>query len=371
MTKQHLSTASCASHTPVPAADEQAQVHPLLAHRFVTVLPGVRVQRRAAVVGLILIVACLGIGTSALLIGDYPMSAAEAVAHLFGVGSDPLGQFFVQQQRLPRVAAALCVGACLGVSGCIFQQLSANSLGSPDIIGFTTGSASGAVTTIILLGGSPWQIAIGAVVGGVITAVVVYALALNNRKISAVRLVLVGIGVASILQALNALLIVGAELSNAQTAAQWLAGSFNATTWSEAGVAVAVVVCVIPCALLLSRPLAVMTSGDDVAVGLGVRVERRRAELIGVGVLLTALSVAIAGPIAFVALAAPQLARRVAKVSGVGMGSAALMGAALVVASDVIAQRALAPVQLPVGVVTGLLGGIYLVWLLRKQRKES
>jgi hypothetical protein len=113
-----------------------------------------------------------------------------------------------------------------------------------------------------------------------------------------------------------------------------------------------------------------MITGDDLAIGLGVDVERRRRELMIVGVALTAISVAVAGPIAFVALAAPQLARRISRASGIGMGNAALMGAALVAVSDIIAQRIFAPTQLPVGVVTGLLGGVYLVWLLGRQWRK-
>ena len=113
-----------------------------------------------------------------------------------------------------------------------------------------------------------------------------------------------------------------------------------------------------------------MITGDDLAIGLGVDVERRRRELMIVGVALTAISVAVAGPIAFVALAAPQLARRISRASGIGMGNVALMGAALVAVSDIIAQRSFAPTQLPVGVVTGLLGGVYLVWLLGRQWRK-
>ena len=175
---------------------------------------------------------------------------------------------------------------------------------------------------------------------------------------------------ASILSAVNALLMVKASINAAQTAAQWLAGSFNATTWGEVGFALSTILVLVPVALLLARPLSVMITGDDLAIGLGVDVERRRRELMIVGVALTAISVAVAGPIAFVALAAPQLARRISRASGIGMGNAALMGAALVAVSDIIAQRIFAPTQLPVGVVTGLLGGVYLVWLLGRQWRK-
>ena len=315
--------------------------------RFRTIA-GIRLERNAVLLGAILVAIVFAAMIGALSLGDYPMTAWETIANLFGFSDDYLGQFFVQSQRLPRVMATIAVGAALGVSGCIFQQLSGNTLGSPDIIGFTTGSATGAVVTIIVLDGSPIATAVGALLGGAGAALAVYALTLSNGKLSATRLVLVGIGMASILSAVNALLMVKASINAAQTAAQWLAGSFNATTWGEVGFALSAILVLVPVALLLARPLSVMI----------------------VGVALTAISVAVAGPIAFVALAAPQLARRISRASGIGMGNAALMGAALVAVSDIIAQRIFAPTQLPVGVVTGLLGGVYLVWLLGRQWRK-
>lgn len=328
-----------------------------------------RFERRSLLVALALLVAIVVAGVAALLIGDYPMTPLQAIGSLFGAGGDPLAQFFVQEQRAPRVVAAVLVGAALGVSGAIFQSISANPLGSPDVIGFTIGSATGALLQIVVFDGGPAAVALGAVLGGFGTALVVYLLAWR-RGLAGFRLVLVGVGVAAVLSAVNSLLVVRASLSAAQSAAQWLAGSFNATGWSEALLVLATVVVLVPLALLLARPLGTMTMGDELATGLGVRVERRRLELVVVGVALVALAVAAAGPISFVALAAPQLARRLSRTSGIGMGVAALMGAALVLVSDIVAQRLLAPTQLPVGVVTGSLGGVYLIWLLARERRR-
>ena len=328
-------------------------------------LAGIRFYRSSLCTTAVLILVIIAASIVGLLLGDYPMTLQQTVAGLFGIGDDPLIRYFVQDQRLPRVFGALMVGAALGLAGNIFQRLSNNPLGSPDIIGFSTGSAYGALFAIIILQAGPAAIGVGAMLGGVASATLVYLLSIKNRKVSGTQLVLVGIGAAAILQALNSILIVRAELGPAQTAAQWLAGSLNATTWPEIGVLVAILVVVVPLALLLARPLQIMLSGDDLAAGLGVRVHRRRREMIAVGVVLTALSVAIAGPIAFVALAAPQLARRFDP--GIAMVNSGLMGAVLVLASDIIAQRLLAPVQLPVGVVTGSLGGVYLIWLLLRK----
>ena len=344
---------------------------PLRRHRVLRVGPLVlRVERRAVSVGIILGVVIVAASVVALLIGDYPLSVWQTISSLFGAGADPLGQYFVQQQRAPRIVAAIAVGAALGVSGCIFQSLSSNPLGSPDVIGFTVGSATGALLQIVVFDGGPAAVAMGAILGGFGTACVVYIFAWR-QGLAGFRLVLVGVGVSATLQGINSLLVVRASLSAAQSAAQWMAGSFNATTWGETVLILAGACILVPVALILAWPLNVMTSGDDLAAALGVRVERRRTELMIVGVALVSLAVAAAGPISFVALAAPQLARRLTRTGGIGMGTAAMMGSALVVVSDVVAQRIFAPTQLPVGVVTGSLGGIYLVWLLAREWKRN
>lgn len=294
---------------------------------------GVRVAKRTALVGTCMAVAITAIGWVALMRGAYPLGPGDVLRALSDIGLgdvDPLGAYFVGQQRLPRALCAIAVGALLGIAGAIFQRLSGNLLGSPDIIGLSTGAASGAVIAIIVFSGSPAVVALGAIAGGLVVACFIYRLSLQGGKSNTTRLVLVGIGTAAILQALNTLLLVGASLDAAQTASQWLAGSFNATTWTDVAWACGVLILVTPIALLLGRPLAVLMSGDDLAAGLGVNVERRRADLLIVGVIGTCIAVAIAGPISFVALAAPQL---------------------------------------PVGVVTGVLGGAYLVWLLSGARR--
>ena len=329
-----------------------------------------RTHRRILLTGALLAAATLLAAGAGLLLGDYPLAPGELVRALLGIGQDPLARFFVQEQRAPRVVTAMLVGAALGVSGAVFQSLSGNPLGSPDIIGFTVGAATGALLQIIVFDTGPLGIAAGAVLGGFATAVLVYALAWR-QGLAGFRLVLVGVGIAAVLQGVNSLLIVRASLEAAQTAAQWLAGSFNATTWSEALTVLAAVLVLLPAAFLLARPLAVMAMGDDLATGLGVRVERRRLQLVLVGVALVSLAVAAAGPIAFIALAAPQLARRLTRTGAPGMGTTALMGALLVLCSDIIAQRLFAPTQLPVGVVTGTLGGVYLIWLLAREGRRQ
>jgi len=330
----------------------------------------VRVRPRSLTVGIALLAAIVVLTVVAVMAGDYPLTIGQTLAALFSAGDDPLAQFFVQGQRLPRVVCAVLVGLALACSGAIFQPLAGNPLGSPDIIGFTVGAATGALVQITLFDGGPAATALGAVLGGFGTALVVYLLAWRSG-LAGFRLVLVGIGVAAVLQGVNSLLVVRASLTAAQTAAQWLAGSFNTSTWSDVAITALALAVLVPAAVVLSRPLGAMTMGDEAAIGIGIRVEPTRLALVIVGVALVSVATAAAGPIAFVALAAPQLARRLTGAPGVGMIAAGLMGAMLVLASDLVAQRLFAPTQLPVGVVTGSLGGLYLIWVLTREWRRN
>lgn len=323
------------------------------------------VRVSCAILGTLLLATATG-----LLLGDYPLSVREVFVALFGAAADPLAMYFVQDIRLPRVITALLVGAALGVSGGIFQSISNNALGSPDIIGFTTGAATGALLQIIVFEAGPGQVALGALLGGFGTAMIVYLLAWR-KGLAGYRLVLVGIGVSAVLQAVNSLLVVRASLTAAQTAAQWLAGSLNARGWWDVVLVGASLALLLPLAFWLSRALGAMVMGDDLATGLGVRVERTRLYMVAIGIALVSIATAATGPIAFVALAAPQIARRTTRTSGAGLGSAALMGAVIVLVGDLVAQRIFAPTQLPVGVVTGSLGGVYLIWLLATEWKKN
>jgi iron complex transport system permease protein len=312
----------------------------------------------AALIGL----AALAAAIAGLMLGDYPLSAGDVVKALVGAG-DPGASFVVETLRLPRVVCALLVGGALGIAGAIFQSITRNPLGSPDVIGFTYGSAAGAVLLIVAFGASQTAVALGSIGAGLLTALAVYALAYRGG-VQGYRLVLVGIGVGLMLQSVTTYLLSHGRLQNAQQAAVWIAGSLNGRGWDQATPLLVGMAALVPVALLLSRPLTMLELGDDAAGALGVPVERTRLALALVAVGLTALATAAAGPIAFVALAAPQIARRLTRASGPGLVSAALMGALLLQASDLLAQRLLAPKQLPVGVMTAALGGLYLAWLL-------
>jgi iron complex transport system permease protein len=329
-----------------------------------------RFWKRGLVVYAFLLAGIFAASLASLMIGDYDIGLGEAFAYLTragdglaDAGGDRLASYFVTDVRLPRVVAGVLVGAALGASGAVFQTLSGNPLGSPDIIGFTKGSATGALVVIVVFSGGSAAAAAGAVVGGLLTAGLVYGLSWN-RGAPGYRLVLVGIGVGASLAAVNALLVVKAPLATAQTAVHWMAGSLNASLWREValtGVTLAVLTGVV---VSRSRALNLFPYGDALAAGLGARTERDRFILLFTGVMLAAMATALSGPVSFVALVAPHLVKKITRGVGAPLFGAALMGAFLVVGGDLAARRIVAPDELAVGIVTGSLGGLYLIALL-------
>lgn len=329
-----------------------------------------RVAPRSVAVGLALtmllvVLLILSIGT-----GDYPIAPGDVVWTLLG-GGDQGTRFVIETLRLPRGLTGALVGAALGVGGAIFQSITRNPLGSPDIIGPVQGASAGAVLEILVFGGGTFAIAAGAVVGGLTTAMVVYLLALR-RGVEGYRFVLVGIAISFMLIAATQYLLTRASLDLAMTAQVWLTGSLNGRGWEHGQPVACALIVLLPLTALLARPLRMLELGDEAAGALGVTVERSRLALIFVAVALVTVATASAGPVVFVALAAPQIARRLTRATGPGVGCAALTGAVLLVGADYASQRLFGDTQLPVGVLTGALGGLYLIWLLiREWRKET
>ncbi|MGW9349728.1 FecCD family ABC transporter permease [Nocardiopsis flavescens] len=320
------------------------------------------VRPRTLLVALVLLVVSAAALVVSVSVGDYEIPLAAVPAAIAGVG-ERLDVFFVQGVRLPRALTALGVGAALGLAGAVFQSLSRNALGSPDIIGFTSGAATGAVAVILLVGGGRLMVSLGAVAGGLLTAGVVYLLAMKNG-VHGYRLVLVGIGISAMLTAVRDYLLTRADLTDAMGAQIWMIGSLNARGWPEV-VAVGVSLALLgPVLLYLGARLRFMELGDDTARALGVDTQAVQVGALAAASALTGAAIAVSGPIGFVALAAPQLARRLTRTGGTTFVGAALMGAALLAVADLVALRALAPTQLPVGVVTAVIGGSYLIWLL-------
>ncbi len=326
-----------------------------------------RLHRRSLLIGLILITLILLIALASLTSGSYQIPIIDALDALLGQGEDMV-RMIVVEWRLPRVLLAILLGAALGMSGAIFQSLTRNPLGSPDIIGFAAGSYTGALFVILLLSGGYYEIAAGALIGGILTAFAVYALAWRNRM-QGFRLIIVGIGISAMLSAFNGWMIKVADLNVAMSAAIWGAGSLNGLSFDQLVPVAIVLIIIMPFTILLARPMRQLEMGDDAARASGVNANITRVSLMILGVALTATVTAAAGPITFIALAAPQIARRITRSAGVTLIASALTGSSLLAAADYAAQHAF-PTQLPVGIMTVSIGGIYFISLLVKEGRK-
>ena len=327
-----------------------------------------RIDIKAVTISLLLFAIAIGIALVTLASGEFRLSLSEVTGALLGQAT-PKVHMVVVEWRLPRTALALIMGAALGISGAIFQSLTRNPLGSPDVIGFDSGAFTGALIVIILFRGSFYAVAGGALLGGIASALLVYVLAWRGG-VQGFRLIIVGIGVSAMLTSLNTYLLIRADLQVAMAAAIWGVGSLNGMTLERLGQVAIVLAVLLPAAALLARPMRQLEMGDDAARALGIPIESTRLAMTLVGVALTATVTAVAGPIAFVALAAPQIARRLTLSPGVALLPSAAMGALLLGGADYLAQRAFAPTQLPVGIVTVCVGGLYFAWLLMRESRR-
>jgi ABC-type enterobactin transport system, permease component len=325
-------------------------------------------SRRLILTCLILLLGCTLVTLWSLRSGVVTLEFSQVFSALWGDAPRSI-TMVVTEWRLPRVLMALLIGAALGVSGAIFQSLMRNPLGSPDIMGFNTGAWSGVLIAMVLFGQQLTAIAFAAMLGGIVTSLIVWLLAWRNG-IDTFRLIIIGIGVRAMLVAFNTWLLLRASLETALSAGLWNAGSLNGLTWAKAWPSVPIILLMLVCAALLVRRLRLLEMGDDSACALGVRVEYSRLLMMLVAVVLTAAATALAGPISFIALVAPHIARRLSGTARWGLTQAALCGALLLAAADFCAQQLFLPYQLPVGVVTVSLGGIYLIVLLIQESRK-
>ncbi|MGB3338904.1 MAG: iron chelate uptake ABC transporter family permease subunit [Devosia sp.] len=321
-------------------------------------------RRRLVTVGLLGLLALTF--AAALYLGDYYVPPGDVVRSLLSPFTgivDKGVDFIVLNVRLPRATLAVLTGMSFALSGIIFQTLLRNPLASPDIIGISHGASASAVFCIIVLGLSGVSVSLGAFVGAVLTALVIYGLSWRGG-VTAYRVVLIGIGMAAMMSAIMSYLFTRARLFEVQQALGWLIGSLNASGSDDVlGMALTLVV-LLPATALLVRSLDAMQLGDDTATALGARVEAVRLGLMLVAVAYAAFATAAVGPVTFVAFVAGPIARNLLAGSGKGFVQAALVGALVMLGSDLVAQHALPMVQLPVGVVTGVFGAGFLLWLL-------
>ncbi len=321
-----------------------------------------RVGRRRGLVVLSVVAAVIAVAAVSLSIGDYAITPGDLWRTLWG-GGDRVQSYVVFQVRAPRLAMALLVGAALGAAGAILQSLLRNPLASPDLLGISGGSGVAAVFAILILGVGGPLLAVAAFAGGLVVAAFLL-LAGRRRADGGYRLILAGVGVAFLCVAITNYLMVRAQVELAQSALIWLTGSLASTPWWNVAMVGVAVLLALPAVIACARWLPLTQMGAPTAASLGVRESTVRLVAVVTAVLLTAVTCAFVGPISFIALCAPAIARPLLGHGAIGIGTSAALGAALLAIADLVAQFAIPGLSVPVGVVTGAIGAVFLLWLL-------
>jgi iron complex transport system permease protein len=323
-----------------------------------------RLRRRTALVCGVLLGAMLVLFVLALLLGAAGLAPAEVWSALTGRASRVV-RFVVLDMRLPRALAGLVVGICLGLAGGVFQSVLRNPLASPDVLGVTGGAGAAGTWAVLVAGWSGLALSLAAVAGGIIAALVIAALTWRHG-LHGLRLVLVGVGVAAFAGAATSYLLTTSDVRDAAVAYTWLVGSLNGVAWPVVAVTSLLAVLAAAALAVQRRSLRALELGDAAATALGVRADRTRALVLLTAVVLASVAVGAAGPISFVALMAPQLARRLVGRTSLSLTASAAIGGTLMTGSDLLAQYAIGSVPLPAGVVTGVVGAPYLAWLIAR-----
>ncbi|WP_349899343.1 FecCD family ABC transporter permease [Parafrigoribacterium soli] len=332
--------------------------------------PARRTPRRAIILVTGLAVLVLLVAGASIAIGAYALSPSELLRTLLGQGA-PGDNFVVLRLRLPRVVLGALVGAAFAVAGALFQTLLRNPLASPDIIGVSGGASVAAVFGILVLGLSGPALSLAAFVGAVVVALAIYLLAWRGG-VTGLRFVLIGVGVAFMANAVLGYLITRGAVNEVSQALVWMVGGLGSANGDSNLVLAIVLAVLLPCVAALAPRLRMLQLGDEAAAGLGVAVERSRLTLILLAVVLVAVATAFAGPVAFVAFVSAPIARRMLGTGGLALVPSALVGMLLVLASDFVAQHLLPGAgQVPVGIVTGIVGAPYLLWLLATTNREG
>jgi iron complex transport system permease protein len=324
-------------------------------------------HRRSFLVAAVLTALLAATVVASLCVGESFVAPGEVVRVLLGLPSPD--QLVVGTLRLPRLVTGLLVGAAFGVSGALVQTVARNPLASPDVIGVTHGAGAATVAAMTFGVTSYAVLPYVSVVGGLAAALLVYLLAWR-RGLHAARFVLVGIGISVALGSLTRLFVTKGDYLVAQQAKVWLTGSLNGRGYDQAAPLATVLLLLVPFLLWAARVQRGAGLDDDTATALGTRLDRNRLGLGALGVVLASVATGAAGPVDFVALLAPQIARRLTRTPHIPLLCSALMGALIVTVADLLARSLFSPTELPVGVFTALVGAPYLMWLIVSSRSS-
>lgn len=339
-----------------------------MSHITVRLSSVLRAGRRSTLVVSALCMLLLLALIASLMIGTYPLRADQLWAAATGE-LDHISQAILVDYRLPRILTAVLVGISFAMAGAIFQTLMRNPLASPDVVGFSAGAGVGALTCLMLLGQATLLIPF-AVVGGLVTTLLVIALAWRGG-VSTYRLILIGIGFNFVLTALLDLMLSRIDLDQAVEMSKWLAGTLNNASWYDVNVLTIGLGVLLPIALWLQFALNRLALGQDLATALGIRITPYTLAMIITGVVLTALAVSVAGPLPFIAFVAGPIARRLLNSSDAALFTAALVGALVTLCADACARLLGAWINIPTGVFTAFIGAPYLLWLLVGQIRRG
>lgn len=334
-------------------------------------------KKRRRTAAILLTVLLLAVFIGALMYGSYSMTAKEVLMTLFGKG-DGIQNIAVFDLRLPRAVTAIFVGAALSVSGCILQSVTRNELAEPGIIGINAG-ASLAIVLLISAQSASYYTALGmgtvllipiaAAAGAFFSFLCIYLLARENGRVRPVKMILAGIGINTGINALITLYQLNMSKGDYNQALTWIGGSLWGSSWIYVAITAPIIFLLIGIVFYKNRTLDVLDLGDELAVGLGVRVERERKILLVLAVCLAACATSVAGNIAFAGLIGPHLAKRiVGPVHRRQIPAAACLSSILVLGADTLARNLFSPLEIPVGIMISLIGVPYFVYLLMKER---
>lgn len=333
-----------------------------------------RLPVRALLVALLLTLALSCSFVLSVLTGTYGIEWSEVFATLGGASISDAIDNVVWEFRLPRTLVAAMVGAMMALSGAALQNVTRNGLADPSLVGVSQGAALAVVVLVVVYPEVPGGFRPAAAFGGaLLAAILVQWLSTSGRRHgSSIRFILLGIGIAAFMSAMTTAILTYGDVYRAVAALTWLAGSINAASWSDAWLLAVVVAVLLPTLIAISRLIAALRLGEDTATGLGVPVRLARYALVTLSVALAASATAIVGPLGFVGLIAPHAARRMAR-AGIGLTLVitGLTGALLVAGADLAGRTLVAPLQVPAGIVTAIIGVPVFVYLLWRAAAQS
>jgi iron complex transport system permease protein len=332
------------------------------------------IDRKASFVMLCLLIVTMAVFIISTGLGDMKINPVTVVSVFFGGGTE-MEQLVIQSFRLPRIIVALVVGMSLAVAGGILQGMIRNPLASPDVLGITGGASTAVVLFLAIFSNESNALTVSiqwmplaAFIGSAVAGLLVYFFAWKNG-VSPVRLVLIGIGLSALFQALTTMMMLLGPIYRASQANIWITGTVHGSTWTNVFTVVPWAFALMFIAFFMARKVNVLGLGDDVATSVGTSVQKLRFVLLLISTALIGSSVAFAGGIGFVGLMAPHMARRlVGSVYGALLPVSALIGAILVMVADLIGRTLFSPLEIPAGVFTAGIGAPYFIYLLFKTR---